>query len=129
MSIELYQVKGDIMELVFDPREDDLRVGETLCVRERDSQNGLIVQVIAFRTVTYPSLVRELLRLAVNGGYADNDGNDGNDGSRMPAESVLDANGGETAPELLDMLSESLTSELSQERNLKLAICKIRKLV
>ncbi|HID06806.1 MAG TPA: ATP-binding protein, partial [Armatimonadetes bacterium] len=41
----------------------------------------------------------------------------------------LDANGGETAPELLDMLSESLTSGLSQERNLKLAICKIRKLV
>jgi hypothetical protein len=42
MSIEVYQVRGDIMELIFDPREDNLRVGETLCVQERDgSGQGL----------------------------------------------------------------------------------------
>jgi hypothetical protein len=67
MGIEVYQVRGDIMELVFDPREEDLRVGESLCVREKDTGRGLIVQIMEFRTATYPSMTRELLRLALAG--------------------------------------------------------------
>jgi hypothetical protein len=119
MSIEVYQIKGDIMELVFDPREEDLRVGETLCVRERDSKNGLIVQVIAFRSLNYPSLVRELLRLAINDGKRE-DGNGSKDS--------LQNSGEEISPELIEALSEAASSTLSKERNLKVAICKIRKL-
>ena len=37
MSIQVSQVKGDIVELIFNPREEDLRVGETLRIQERDS--------------------------------------------------------------------------------------------
>lgn len=115
MSIEMYQVKGDVMELIFDPREENLRVGETLCVKERDSGNGLIVQVIAFRSLNYPSLVRELLQLAVDGG----DGNGSNPNNDI-------ANGeGELPPELIEAISEQA---ISKGRNLKVAICKIRKL-
>ncbi len=67
MSIEVYQVRGDIMELIFDPREDNLRVGETLCVQERDGNGqGLICQIIEFRMVTYPALVQEQLRLVLD---------------------------------------------------------------
>ncbi|MCS7254538.1 MAG: ATP-binding protein [Armatimonadota bacterium] len=115
MGIEVYQVKGDVMELIFDPTEEDLRVGETLCVRERDSGNGLIVQVISFRSLNYPSLVRDLLRLALNGERGN--GNGSNTG-----ESIQ---GGELPPEFIEALSEQT---MPRERNLKVAICKIRKL-
>ena len=37
MSIQVSQVKGDVVELIFNPREEDLRVGETLRIQERDS--------------------------------------------------------------------------------------------
>ena len=113
MSIEVYQVRGDIMELIFDPREDNLRVGETLCVQERDSGGqGLMCQVIEFRMVTYPALVQEQLRLVL--------------------DHVDSANGVERAIEIVQSVQENLHlpgMELSQERNLKIAIAKIRKLV
>jgi len=41
MSIQVSQVKGDVVELIFNPREEDLRVGETLRIQERDSGEGL----------------------------------------------------------------------------------------
>ena len=65
MSIQVNQVRGDIVELIFNPREDDLRVGESLRIVERDTGEGLVVQVIAFRMVTYPSLIQEQLQLAM----------------------------------------------------------------
>ena len=107
MSIQVNQVKGDIVELIFNPREDDLRVGESLRIVERDTGEGLVVQVIAFRMVTYPSLIQEQLQLAMG----------------QPTS---------LAPEILTYLSESSAElrdlELSEVRNLKVAISKIRKL-
>ena len=52
MSIQVNQVKGDLVELVFNPREEDLRVGETLRIEERETGEGLVFQIIAFRMVT-----------------------------------------------------------------------------
>lgn len=68
MKIQIKQIKGDIVELLFNPREEDLRVGENLTLRENGNSRGLIVQVIEFRTVTYPSLVQEMLQLVAEEG-------------------------------------------------------------
>lgn len=107
MSIQVNQVRGDIVELIFNPREDDLRVGESLRIVERDTGEGLVVQVIAFRMVTYPSLIQEQLQLAIG----------------QPTT---------LAPEILTYLSESSGGlgdfEPREVRNLKVAISKIRKL-
>ncbi len=72
MKIQIKQIKGDIVELVFNPREEDLRVGENLTLRENGSSRGLIVQVIEFRTVSYPSLVQEMLQLVAEEGPTPN---------------------------------------------------------
>jgi hypothetical protein len=107
MSIQVNQIRGDIVELIFNPREDDLRVGETLRIQERDSGEGLVVQVVAFRMVTYPSLIQEQLQLAIG---------------QSPSLSS----------DLLTYLSEAQETlealEASEVRNLKVAISKIRKL-
>lgn len=108
MSIQVSQVKGDVVELIFNPREDDLRVGETLSIQERDSGEGLVVQVVAFRMVTYPSLIQEQLELVVSHGQP-------------------------LTRELLTYLSEAQEAlqdmEASEARNMKVAIAKIRKLL
>jgi DNA helicase HerA-like ATPase len=107
MSIQVSQVKGDVVELIFNPREEDLRVGETLRIQERDSGEGLVVQVVAFRMVTYPSLIQEQLELVI--------------GNAQPL-----------SRELLTYLSEAQETlqeyDASEARNLKIAIAKIRKL-
>jgi hypothetical protein len=107
MSIQVNQVRGDIVELIFNPREEDLRVGESLRIQDRDTGEGLIVQVVAFRMVTYPSLIQEQLQLAI--------------GNAPPL-----------SPEILTYLSEAQETlqelESSEVRNLKIAISKIRKL-
>jgi hypothetical protein len=99
--------KSDIVELIFNPREEDLRVGETLRIQDRNSGEGLVVQVVAFRMVTYPSLIQEQLQLAIGNAQA-------------------------LSPEILTYLSEAQDSlqelEPSEVRNLKVAISKIRKL-
>ena len=98
MSIQVNQVRGDIVELIFNPREEDLRVGESLRLLDRDTGEGLIVQVVAFRMVTYPSLIQEQLQLAI--------------GNAQPL-----------APEILTYLSEAQETlqelEPSEVRNLK----------
>ena len=58
-NVQVYRIGNDLVELLFYPRELDLRVGETLTLLERDSGRGLIVQVIAFRSASYPTLVQE----------------------------------------------------------------------
>src|SRR5437868_9664421 len=107
MSIQVSQVKVDVVELIFNPREEDLRVGETLRIQERDSGEGLVVQVVAFRMVTYPSLIQEQLELVI--------------GNAQPL-----------SRELLTYLSEAQETlqeyDASEARNLKIAIAKIRKL-
>jgi hypothetical protein len=100
MNIQIKQIKGDIVELLFNPKEVDLRVGENLSLRENGHNRGLIVQVIEFRTVTYPSLLAEMLE--------------------MMAEEP------EAAPVELAGLVQDGPPEMS---NLKLAIAKIRKVV
>lgn len=100
MSIQIRQIKGDIVELLFNPREEDLRVGENLTLRENGSDRGLIVQIIEFRTVTYPSLLLEMMEMVAE------------DARPTPAEAAA-------------LEAESL----SDKSNLKLAIAKIRKVV
>ncbi|MEZ4865811.1 MAG: hypothetical protein R3C14_31145 [Caldilineaceae bacterium] len=104
MNVQIRQIKGDIIELVFNPKEEDLRVGENLSMREKGNNRGLIVQVIELRTVTYPSLLLEMLQLVADDPQARNEG------------SPLD----------LAQLTEEGLPEMS---NLKLAIAKIRKVV
>ncbi len=59
LNVQVYRIDGDLVELLFYPRQLDLRVGETLTLRERDTGRSVIAQVIAFRSASYPSLVQE----------------------------------------------------------------------
>jgi hypothetical protein len=59
LHIQVHQIGGDLVELLFNPRQVDLRVGETLTLRERETGRSIIVQVIAFRSAGYPSLVQD----------------------------------------------------------------------
>lgn len=59
LNVQVYRIESDVVELLFSPRELDLRVGETLTLRERDTGRKIIVQVIAFRSGSVPSLVQE----------------------------------------------------------------------
>jgi len=104
MGIQVHQVKGDVIELIFNPREDDLRVGENLCILERGGHRGIIVQILEFRMVIYPSLIQEQLRLVLE-------------------------DSGMLSPELLHSLSETSSSlEIAAMKNLNIAVGKIRKL-
>ena len=85
------------------PKKKILRVGENLSLRENGGDRGLIVQVIEFRTVNYPTLLQEMLHLVAEDHQA---------GS--PDLSDLYPGGDEGLPEM---------------SNLKLAIAKIRKVV
>ncbi len=100
MNIQIRQIKGDIVELLFNPKEEDLRVGENLTLREKSSDRGLIVQIIEFRTVNYPTLLQEMLQLVAE----------------------------EPQPQPAD-LAEFYQEGLPEMSNLKLAIAKIRKVV
>jgi hypothetical protein len=65
LNVQLRQIVGDLVELLFNPREADLTVGETLTLRERDTDRSIIIQVIAFRSATYPALVTDQLHSLV----------------------------------------------------------------
>src|SRR6266852_1450330 len=107
MSIQVSQVKGDVVELIFNPREEDLRVGETLRIQERESGEGLVVQVVAFRMVTYTALVVEQLELVI--------------GNAHPLSRDLLTH--------LSAAHETLQEyDATEARNLKIDIAKIRKL-
>ncbi|MBM3236028.1 ATP-binding protein [Candidatus Poribacteria bacterium] len=67
MAIQINQIKGDIVELIFNPKEDNLSIGENLSLREKRTEQGIIVQVVEFRTVSYPSLLMEQLRMTLAG--------------------------------------------------------------
>src|SRR5512141_597321 len=67
LNIQIRGIEGDLAELLFNPREVDLRVGETLTLRERETGRGVIVQVIAFRSASYPALAREQMSILVEG--------------------------------------------------------------
>jgi hypothetical protein len=102
VNVQIKQIRSDIVELLFNPHEEDLRVGENLTLREKGSDRGLIVQIIEFRTITYPSLLHEMME--------------------MLAEETETTD----MPDLPEVQEEDGLSEMS---NLKLAIAKIRKVV
>ena len=102
MNVQIKQIRSDIVELLFNPHEEDLRVGENLTLREKGSDRGLIVQIIEFRTVTYPSLLHEMMEMLAEETEAD-------------------------VPDLPEVQQEE--DGLSEMSNLKLAIAKIRKVV
>ncbi len=98
MAVQVNQIKGDIVELIFNPKEEDLSIGENLSLREKGSEGGIIVQVVEFRTASYPSLLMEQLRMTL-----------GEHAFPLP---------------LLQLASV----DYPDMRNLKIAIAKIRKL-
>ena len=51
MAIQVAQITGDTVELVFNPAEEDLHVGENLSVIGRHDDRGLIVQVIELKAI------------------------------------------------------------------------------
>ncbi len=61
LHVQVRQIDGDLAVLLFNPREADLHVGETLTLHELATGRSVIVQVIAFRSATYPSLVADQL--------------------------------------------------------------------
>ena len=65
LNVQVRRIDSDLAELLFNPREADLRVGETLTLREHATERSVIVQVIAFRSATYPSLVLDQLHTLV----------------------------------------------------------------
>jgi DNA helicase HerA-like ATPase len=65
LNVQVHRIHGDLAELLFNPREADLRVGETLTLRERDSGRSVIVQVIAFHSATFPALAQTQLHSLV----------------------------------------------------------------
>lgn len=65
LNVQIHRIESDLAELFFNPREVDLRVGETLTLRERESGRAVIVQIIAFRSASYPALAREQMESLV----------------------------------------------------------------
>ena len=61
LNVQVRRIDGDLAELFFNPREADLRVGETLTLHERATGHSVIAQVIAFRSASFPSLVLDQL--------------------------------------------------------------------
>src|SRR4051812_35033744 len=100
MNVQIRQIRGDIVELVFNPKEEDLRVGETLSLREKSGDRGIIIQGIDFSPAPYPSLLLERLQLTPGAPHS-------------PMMSLIDL----YPPGLPEM------------GNLKLAVAKIRKVV
>ncbi len=106
MSIQINQIRSDTVELIFNPREEDLRVGQILSLVERSGRRqGLVVQIIEFRTVTYPALIQEQLLLAIE--------------TAQPLSSAA-------VEYLSKVASEGQSDEL---KNLKIAVAKIRNVI
>ncbi len=51
MAIQVAQITGDTVELVFNPAEDSLSVGENLSVTGAHEERGLIVQVVELKAI------------------------------------------------------------------------------
>lgn len=113
LNVQIYRINNDLAELLFNPGEVDLRVGETLTLRERESGRSVIAQVIAFRSATYPSLLREQLDSLV-GAPAGNGNGHGAEELTATLEQQL-------------ALAEQLNGHGDEMANIKVALAKIRK--
>jgi len=109
LHVQVRQIDGDLAVLLFNPREADLHVGETLTLHEQATGRSVIVQVIAFRSATYPSLVADQLYNLV--------------GPEPIQAPLLDAIGYQLR------LPEALTEHDMALGNIKVALAKIRKTV
>ncbi|CAG0926341.1 hypothetical protein TFLX_00016 [Thermoflexales bacterium] len=109
LHVQVRQIDGDLVVLLFNPREADLHVGETLTLHELATGRSIIVQVIAFRSATYPSLVADQLHNLV--------------GPEPVQAPLLEAIGYQL--QLPDVLTEHDTAL----GNIKVALAKIRKTV
>src|SRR5258706_10309747 len=58
LNVQIPRIESHLAELFFNPREADLRIGETLTLRERESGRAVIVQIIAFRSASFPARAR-----------------------------------------------------------------------
>ncbi|MEW5989075.1 MAG: ATP-binding protein [Chloroflexota bacterium] len=114
LNVQVRRIESDLVELLFNPHEADLRVGETLTLCERDSGRSVIIQVIAFRSATYPSLVRDQLYSLV--------------GPEPLHAPLLDTFARESLLSL-QTLSPSNNGHGETLGNLKVALAKIRKTV
>jgi hypothetical protein len=115
LNVQVYRINNDLAELFFNPREIDLRVGETLTLHERDSGRSIISQVIAFRSATYPSLLREQLDSLV-----------GPELNPAPPPGSIEQAWPERAERQL-ALAEELSRQNGDLGNIKVALAKIRK--
>src|SRR5512145_3208122 len=109
LHVQVRQIDGDLVVLLFNPREADLHVGETLTLHELATGRRIIVQVIAFRSATYTSLVADQLHNLV--------------GPEPVQAPLLEAIGYQL--QLPDVLTEHDTAL----GNIKVALAKIRKTV
>jgi hypothetical protein len=109
LNVQVRRIDGDLVELLFDPHEADLRVGETITLRERDADRSVIVQVVAFRSVTFPSLALDQLHTLA--------------GPVAVHAPLLEALGYRLT------LPEDLDEQAVKMGNLKVALAKIRKTV
>ena len=57
MAIQVAQITGDTVELVFNPAEEDLHFGENLSFIGRHDDRGLIVQIIELKAIFSASLL------------------------------------------------------------------------
>ena len=109
LNVQVRRIDGDLVELLFDPHEADLRVGETITLQERDVHRSVIIQVIAFRSVTFPSLALDQLHSLA--------------GPEPVHAPLLEALGYHLA------LPENVDEQAVRMGNLKVALAKIRKTV
>jgi hypothetical protein len=109
LNVQVRRIDGDLAELLFNPREVDLRVGETLSLRERETGRSVIVQLISFRSATYPSLVLDQLHSLV--------------GPEPIHAPLLEAIGYQLT------LPDNLDGQGAAMGNIKVAMAKIRKTV
>jgi hypothetical protein len=51
MAIQVVQISGDTVELIFNPAEDHLHVGDNLSIVDRHENRGIIVQIVELKTI------------------------------------------------------------------------------
>jgi len=116
LNVQIHRIESDLAELFFNPREVDLRVGETLTLRERETGRAVIVQIIAFRSASYPALAREQMQSLVGLPLTDED--------VLKLELAIVEKGAKNGNGHAN--GNSFTDELG---NIKLAVAKLRKTV
>ena len=117
LNVQIRRIESDLAELYFNPREVDLRVGETLTLRERESGRAVIVQIIAFRSASYPALAREQMESLVDSPLA-------TDEAVLKLQMAIARKDGQNGDGF-----NGLNGFIDEMGNIKLALAKLRKTV